>query len=327
MFRYFGLVIMELQNSKIFWLCKAQGISFQSEINDLTKKSKVSRRSCLNTCSPPNGPQGLLANIKLIYWPIRGRNIARQVVYRCTRCFRANLKFLQPFMAPLPTVRVTSYHPFIKTIHLELVRDLSSDIFIAALFRFISRCGQCTHLHSNNGTNLTGSDKILKSWKADLYKEDKFQDQLTTLGVKSAKKHLIRVSNRLLLTYEETSTLLCRIEAVLNSRPITVSSSDPPDYCAVCTHSWSFFIWVSPLTLPPEPDSRLQHFWKRWSTEYIPQLQRRIRWTEMSKNLSIGDLAILRDETAPPIHWRLVRIKGVHPGADSVARVVTVRNI
>lgn len=72
--------------------------------------------------------------------------------------------------------------------------------------------------------------------------------------------------------------------------------------------------------------SRLQHFWKRWSTEYIPQRQRRGRWTEMSKNLSIGDLAILRDDTAPPIHWRLVRIKEIHPGADGVIRVVTVRN-
>lgn len=440
-FRFGPLKTSELQSSKIFWLRKAQGLSFQSEINDLTKKGKVSHRSCLNSLNPfinqlglicvggrlanapvpesqrfpvvlPTknkitkmifehehirllhiGPQGLLANMQLIYWPMRGRNIARQVVHRCTRCFRANPKFLQPFMAPLPTIRVTPCRPFIKSgvdfcgpvnirsglrrvaslkhyiavfvcmvtraIHLELVRDLSSDAFIAALFRFISRRGQCTHLYSDNGTNFTGSDKILKSWKADLYKENKFQDQLTNLGiewtfippsaphfgglweagVKSAKKHLIRVSNGALLTYEEMSTLLCRIEAVLNSRPITVSSPDPSDYSALTP---GHFLIGSPLTLPPEPDvstlpdnrlrqfkliqSRLQHFWKRWSTEYMPQLQRRGRWTEMSKNLSIGDLAILRDETAPPIHWRLVRIKEVHPGADGVVRVVTVRN-
>jgi len=161
--RFGTLKTSELQSSKLFWLSRAQSLSFQSEIKDLAKKSRVSRRSCLNSLNPfinqlglicvggrlanapvpesqrfpvvlPTknkitkmifehehvrhlhiGPQGLLANIQLIYWPIRGRNIAKQVVHGCTRCFRANPKFLQPFMAPLPTVRVTPCRPFIKS--------------------------------------------------------------------------------------------------------------------------------------------------------------------------------------------------------------------
>jgi len=240
-----------------------------------------------------------------------------------------------------------------RAIHLELVHDLSSDAFITALFRFISQRGLCTHLYSDNGTNFIGAYKILKSWTAEFIKENKFQDQLTSLGiewvfippsaphfgglwkagVKSAKKHLIRASNGALLTYEEMSTLLCRIEAVLNSRPITATSSDPADYNALTP---GHFLIGTPLTLPPKPDvskipenrlrqfkliqSRLQHFWKRWSTEYIPQLHRRGRWTDVSKNMSIGDLAILCDETAHSINWQLVRVTQVHPGADGVVR-------
>jgi len=246
-----------------------------------------------------------------------------------------------------------------RAVHLELVRDLSSDAFLAALFRFISRRGQCAHLFSDNGTNFVGADRILQSWSSEIAKNTTIQDQLASLGiewhwippsaphfgglweaaVKSAKKHLIKVTLGALLNYEEMSTLLCRIEAVLNSRPITAMSSDPSDYNPLTP---GHFLIGGPLTTPPEPDvsevpdnrvrhfklvqSRLQHFWKRWSLEYLPQLQRRGRWFTPEKNLEIGQLAILKDDSNPPIHWRLVRVISTHPGADDVVRVVTVCN-
>lgn len=53
------------------------------------------------------GPQVLLAHIHRIYWPIRGRNLARQTVHKFIICFRSNPMMLQPVMAPLPSVRVT----------------------------------------------------------------------------------------------------------------------------------------------------------------------------------------------------------------------------
>lgn len=64
--------------------------------------------------------------------------------------------------------------------------------------------------------------------------------------------------------------------------------------------------------LPSEPDvsgvpqnrlkryklmqQQIQLFWKRWLSEYLPQLQRRGKWTKPTRNFSIGDLAILRDD-------------------------------
>jgi len=57
------------------------------------------------------GPQGLLANIHLRYWPIRSRLIARQTVKRCIVCFRSSPTLVTPFMAPLPQERVSNLLP------------------------------------------------------------------------------------------------------------------------------------------------------------------------------------------------------------------------
>lgn len=49
-----------------------------------------------------------------------------------------------------------------KKVHLELISDMTSDAFLAALDRFISRRGPCTDMYSDNGTNFVGADNQLK---------------------------------------------------------------------------------------------------------------------------------------------------------------------
>ena len=46
--------------------------------------------------------------------------------------------------------------------HLEVSVDLSSDAFINALRRFLSRRGPVVHIYSDNGTNLVGAERILR---------------------------------------------------------------------------------------------------------------------------------------------------------------------
>lgn len=46
----------------------------------------------------------------------------------------------------------------------------------------------------------------------------------------------------------------------------------------------------------------------------------------MIRNASVGDLAVLKDETLPPLKWSMVRVVNIHPGDDGVVRAVTVRN-
>lgn len=119
-----------------------------------------------------------------------------------------------------------------RAIHLELVTNLSTEAFMASLDWFISRRGKCSDIYSDNGTNLVGAQKVLKTFLGDKAVPDQLANKeinwhfippaaphfggLWEAAVKSAKTHLTKLAANALLTFEEASTLLCRIEAVLN---------------------------------------------------------------------------------------------------------------
>lgn len=39
-------------------------------------------------------------------------------------------------------------------------------------------------------------------------------------------------------------------------------------------------------------------FWKRWTKEYFPQLQECQKWTGAKRNIVVGDIMLIVDETA-----------------------------
>lgn len=248
-----------------------------------------------------------------------------------------------------------------KAIHLELVSNLTSYAFIAALKRFISRRGIPSHMYSDNGTHFRRAGTLLhKLYK--LFQSREFQQAtqdftaaqgvkwsfippsaphfggLWESGVKSVKFHMRRVIGRSILTFEEHYTILTQIEACLNSRPLFAMSNDSGDLEPLTP---AHFLTGSPLTSLPEPDfsdmklgrlgrwQLLQRFtqsiWKRWSRDYLHQLQQRNKWQLPLKNLCPGQLVLILDDNAPPLHWKRGVVSKVYSGQDSLVRVADVR--
>lgn len=252
----------------------------------------------------------------------------------------------------------------VKAVHIELVNDLTTASFLNALKRFISRRGKPSDIFSDNGSNFVGannhfielynliSDKGHNEAVSEFLAKDKIRwhfiaansphlGGIWEAAVKSTKYHLRRVlgNNEASLHYEEMSTLLAQIEACLNSRPLTPISNDPKDYLPLTPAH--FLIGDSLLSIPQldvenTPINRLtryhhlqrlvQSFWSRWSHDYLCQLQARSKWKlNLPCPVKIGSLIVMVEDGVPPLRWPMARVVELHPGADSVVRVVSVR--
>lgn len=246
-----------------------------------------------------------------------------------------------------------------KAIHIELVSDLTKEAFLASFKRFIARRGKPIQMFSDNGTNFVGANFEMQRLYNFLQENNKSLSEhienegvswsfipsrsphfggLWEAGIKSVKCHLKRVAGNALLTFEQFYTLLVQIEAVLNSRPLSPLSNEPSDLTPLTP---SHFLIGRPLTSLPErdlveiPENRLstyqriqqlqQHFWSRWSLEYISELQQRSKWQQKVNPIKINDLVVIKEENQPPLKWSLGRVIEVHPGKDGTVRVATVK--
>jgi len=123
---------------------------------------------------------------------VHGRSIIKNVLHNCVKCYRFRQVKTHKLMADLPAFRVNYASEFshcgvdfaepfntkssvgrsrivyktylalficltTKTIHLEIVSELSADTLIATLGRFFARWGYPTKMYSDNGTNFTST--------------------------------------------------------------------------------------------------------------------------------------------------------------------------
>lgn len=336
-----------------------------------------------------SGTRLLMSIVSRQFWILSVRRVIGNVIKNCSACVRLAAVNIQPVMADLPKSRVSQCRPFarvgidfagpfqmretqlrktriykvyisvficmvVKAVHLEVVSDLSTPAFLAALDRFVARRGLPIDIYSDCGTNFVGASKQLRRFMLDASRQHQLTSHLSCswhfnppsaphfgglweAAVKSMKTLLVRTVGNHTLSFEELNTVACRIEAVLNSRPLIPLSSDPDDLeCLSPGH----FLTGQPLLAVPEPNvvdtpnnllSRWtllhqchQAFWRRWSLEYLNGLQIRSKWTSTDAQVKVGDLVVIKDSSSPPLSWRLGRIIELLPGSDSVVRVVKV---
>ena len=214
----------------------------------------------------------------------------------------------------------------VKAVHLKLVSDLTTDAFIASLRRFISHHGIPLLIWSDHGSNFFGAAREIKGLYEFLRSSQTqnsisnflsthsvnwkfFPPQSPNFGglweatVKSMKKPLLEMSRALYC--------LTQIEACLNSHPLVPLNNDDDSIEALTP---GHFLIGRPLQTLPDGSfvyvdsvsslrcwklfqSLLSHFWKRWSREYFTQLNRFTKWNHPSRNLAVGDLVILKDDS------------------------------
>ncbi|CAK1584170.1 unnamed protein product [Parnassius mnemosyne] len=341
------------------------------------------------------GPQLMINFIRSRYWIINLKNLVKSYIHKCITCLRYTSRANNPIMGQLPAARVRASRPFshsgldyagpvaikigkgrgyrstkeyiclficmaTRAVHLELVSDLTSEAFIAAFKRFVSRRGHCSDLWSDNATTFVGADRILQvllteerssvavdiaDWLANngtyWHRIPPYSPNFGGLweaGIKSTKSHLKRVIGNSLLTFEEFSTVLSQIEACLNSRPISRINNNMDDPFPLTP---GHFLIGEPLVLVPDENyltsninslkrwqitqRMVQTFRKRWSREYLTQFLQRHKWKGHTPDPKIGDVVLVKEDDLPPARWLYGIIIAKHPGLDGVTRVVSLR--
>ncbi|XP_058816948.1 uncharacterized protein LOC131680246 [Topomyia yanbarensis] len=342
------------------------------------------------------GPQLTLTTLRQKYWVIGGRDLVRRTYHQCHTCFRSKPRLIQQTVADLPSSRVSPTRPFsvcgvdycgpvyikslirnraptkayiaifvcfsTRAVHIELVSDLSTPAFLAALRRFVARRGRMREIHSDNGTAFKGASNALNRIHHMLKSDQGGRKQildwcseneimwrfippraphfggLWEAAVKSAKHHLLREIGSVNVSYEDMITILAQIEMCLNSRPLTAIPSDPSDLEALTPGH--FLVGTSlQAVLEPSlcdvPDNRLSHWqltqkrvqriWARWYPEYLQQLQSRATKQYPKVTIEPGRVVVIKDECLPPTQWPLGKIIQVHPNKDGIVRVVTLK--
>ena len=242
-----------------------------------------------------------------------------------------------------------------RAIHLELVRSQSTEDFIAAFTRFTSRRGQPTNIYSDNAKQFKRAEKELTKL-FDLLTDQKFTTHLTSKNikwtfnppyaahwgafwermVKSVKIPLKKVLGNALCTEPELYTVLCQIERIINSRPLTAITDESgiipltPAMILIGRNYDSY-----PKAPPPRGDEIVQRwryrqelessFWNRWQKEYLPLLQQRSKWQKKQQELKNDDVVLLVNQDKRQ-KWPLGLVKEVHKGRDGLVRSATIKS-
>jgi hypothetical protein len=241
-------------------------------------------------------------------------------------------------------------------VHLEPVTALTTEAFIACFDRFVSRRGLPRDVFCDNGTNFVGADRefarILKEIAPEISRrlnENNINFHFTTPGaphaggiyeaiVKLMKHHLVRLCAYRSFVFEQLVTILCKAEAIINSRPLTPLSDDVDDF-RVLTPA-HFLLGRSLIAKPernflPLPTNRVkayeeiqqiqQKFWDSWYHDYLHHLQTRPKRFRTLNEFHVGDFVLLKDNNLPPLKWQMGRIVQLFPDKNKEVRNVLVK--
>ena len=111
------------------------------------------------------------------------------------------------------------------------------------------------------------------------------------------------------LTHEILTTFLAEASAIINSRPLVPTSSDP-DYTLILTPYTLLTLKTDKEEEPLGPFNKRDAYtaqwkehladivWKRWRKEYIQTLQSHKRRITNQRDSAVGDVVLMNDEEA-----------------------------
>ncbi|KAK2920518.1 hypothetical protein Q8A73_000003, partial [Channa argus] len=228
------------------------------------------------------GRNHVLSTLRQRYWIPNAISAIRKILSSCRTCQRLHGATGRQQMADLPHSRVLPEEPL---------------------------RGQVLEIHSDNGTNFVGAERELKR-SLEEWNMSKIENKLTQSSIKwmfnppSASQfggvweRLIRSVRKVLsatlkdqrLDEEGLQTLLCKVEAILNSWPITTPSDYPNNLEALTPNHLLLLKTQTSIPQGVFQEDDLYSCVDGDKSKYLPELQRRQKWTHAKRNFVPGDI-------------------------------------
>ena len=224
---------------------------------------------------------------------------------------------------------------------------------LCALRRFFAIRGVLTILRCDQGSNFIGAKSELDQAMNEL--EDRPLATMSQLKTASGcsippripfRRHLgvpdwnnktdPRCNGPSQLTHKLLVTLMAEISAIVNSRPISALLTDSNHPQPL---NPNMLLWMKSRPLLPPPGDftsdqysrkhwrKVQYlsdqFWTCWKREYLQLLQTRAKWNEKRKNLEVGDIVIMKQDSRR-YKWPFARITNVHMSEDGKVRKANI---
>lgn len=242
-----------------------------------------------------------------------------------------------------------------KCVHLDLLCSMDADSFLLALRRFIARRGKPFELICDRGTNFRGGERELSEAFAEM--EPSLREQLANQKIsfifnpphaphfggvwereiKSVKASLQVVLKDHTFSEEVLSTVLIEVEGILNSKPLGYVSSDIADPDPITPNL--LLMGRRDASLPQAvygPSNLLgrrryrhsqviaDHFWTQFLRNYLPSLQLRQKWQNITPNLAVDQVVLIADSQLPRAQWPVGKVTRVLPSDDGAIRAAEV---
>ena len=360
---------------------------------NLPKKSAVTKLIISHYDALSNHAHGInhiFANLQEKFWIVKGREAVREWKSSCNCCIRKNDRPAQQIMASLPKckfqeplkafarVAVDYAGPYFtiqsrakkrqkrylclftcfacRALHLEMSFSLTTDYFLNAFYRMVSRRGLPLEVISDNGANFVGAKNELAGLLSDLDQNRIHDSQVNRdikwsfnppssphfggvfqIMIKSAKNAIAAILTNADVNDEELLTALAGAEALINLRPLTYQTADPSDNVPLTSNHFLFgqvggcfasdIVDVQPFTVKKRwrrVQKLVKHFWERWMKEWLPMLHTRKKWRTLVTDVKEGNVVLVIQGLSRG-HWPLGRVSEVYSGKDNHVRVVKVQ--
>ena len=332
------------------------------------------------------------------YWVIGGKREIRRILHQCKNLECRPLKPIQQQMSSLPAERFMAQAPFThvsvdsagpiycyhqcklaqcphptrqklyiclfscwysRSCHLEIVQDLSTTTFLAALQRLMARRGCPSFIFSDQHRSYKQASQEIKKLYAKI-DFAKIQNYLVQRGVtwkfsipvapwtNSLVERMVRSVKRALRAslgttrvtdIQQLETLIQQVEALINNRPLTTCTSDTKDSLPVTP---ALLTIGRPLTTLPEIDETMEmnprfvkmyeirqkfmeRFHKAWRRDYCLMLQSRQKWHTTANPLKVGSICLVHDQALSRNAWKIAKVVKIKEGGDKLQRLVKLQ--